>query len=190
MQSSIFARSWHGQRWKLCVSREVGYRITGGMCSSDVLRELQNWLSRCMIKLINELKKLKLKQLVMIFGKVLAEDRRWLRSASSSCSQSCQSLRKRCGRTVASSWERGPKKTYWTWLNDIKPNETWSCYKLFAYMFDYVCRLLIAIGGLSFMLSISGKDMFLTATDSKGKFVLTNLLFYANYHKSGRTNAR
>lgn len=30
----------------------------GGMCSSDVLEELPNWLSSCMIKLINELKKL------------------------------------------------------------------------------------------------------------------------------------
>lgn len=53
---------------------------------------------------------------------------------------------------------RGPKKNI---LNHIKPNEVViSCLHICLILFDYVCRLLIAIGGLSFMLSISGKDVF------------------------------
>ena len=55
--------------------------------------------------------------------------------------------------------DKGAKKK--NILNHIKPNEVViSCLHICLILFDYVCRLLIAIGGLSFMLSISGKDVF------------------------------
>lgn len=83
---------------------------------------------------------------------------------------------------------RGPKKKH------IEPYQTeWSCYKLFAYMFDIVwlCLQVANRNRWAFFHAFNFRERrVLTATDAKGKFALTNLLIYANYHKSGRTNAR
>lgn len=84
--------------------------------------------------------------------------------------------------------DKGAKKKH------IEPYQTeWSCYKLFAYMFDIVwlCLQVANRNRWAFFHAFNFRERrVLTATDAKGKFALTNLLIYANYHKSGRTNAR